>query len=146
MASFNRQLTRIAAAVVIVATASGCARVGQHKGYLVDRLVVESIAPGVDNRESVQVALGLPTFTSQFGPEQWYYVARDVRSLAYRKPKPVDQTILRVSFDKAGNVVEAGRIGMEQVAHIDPAGGKTPTLGRKRTLFEDLFGGGPNGR
>ena len=29
---------------------------------------------------------------------------------------------------------------MEQVASVDPYGKTTPTLGRKRGLFEDLFG------
>ena len=32
------------------------------------------------------------------------------------------------------------RTGMELVATIDPSNDKTPTLGRDRSLFEELFG------
>jgi outer membrane protein assembly factor BamE (lipoprotein component of BamABCDE complex) len=55
-------------------------------------------------------------------------------------PKPKNQTILRVRFDAAGNVTAVDRRGMEQVASIDPMNDKTPTLGRERSLLEELFG------
>lgn len=128
------------AGIVASLALGGCTRIRTHQGYIMDKLVVDSIAPGIDNQASVQASLGTPTFASQFGPKQWYYVSRDTRSLAYTNPKPSDQTILRVRFDSAGNVAGVDRIGMEQVAKISPMGDKTPTLGRDRTFFEDIFG------
>ena len=47
---------------------------------------------------------------------------------------------LRVRFDAAGNVAGIDRAGMEKVARLDPDGKRTPTLGRDRSFFEDLFG------
>ena len=47
---------------------------------------------------------------------------------------------MRVKFDAAGNVAAVDFTGLDQVAKIDPEGEKTPTLGRKRTFFQDLFG------
>ena len=32
------------------------------------------------------------------------------------------------------------RTGAEQIAKISPSGEKTPTLGRKRSIFDELFG------
>ena len=84
--------------------------------------------------------LGRPSFVSQFGEQDWYYVSRDMRALAFSNPKPVAQTVLRVHFDAAGNVAAVDRMGLEQVAHISPMGDKTPTLGRERSFFEDIFG------
>ena len=48
--------------------------------------------------------------------------------------------MLAVKFDAAGNVVATDRTGLEKVAFFSPDGDETPTLGRERTFFEDLFG------
>ncbi len=119
---------------------AGCTRVRDHRGYIVDPALVDSVAVGVDNRQSVERTLGRPTFTSQFGPQVWYYVSTDTRNLAFAGPRPTAQTILKVRFDEAGNVIAVDRAGLENVASINPDGNKTPTLGRERGFFEDLFG------
>src|SRR3546814_4468727 len=72
-----------------------------HQGYLVDNLLVDSTQPGVDNRASVERTLGRPSFEAQFNSNEWYYVARDTRQLAFSMPKAVDQTILRIRFDSS---------------------------------------------
>ncbi|MET0240497.1 MAG: outer membrane protein assembly factor BamE [Sphingobium sp.] len=118
----------------------GCTRIRTHQGYQVDKLLVDSIAPGIDNKASVEGSLGRPSFASQFGPEEWYYISRDMRALAFASPRPVDQTVLRVSFDAAGNVAKVDRIGMQQVVNLSPAGSKTETRGRERSLFQEIFG------
>ncbi|MET0250209.1 MAG: outer membrane protein assembly factor BamE [Sphingobium sp.] len=120
--------------------ASGCTRVRTHQGYSVDKLLVDSIQPGIDNRASVEGTLGRPTFTAQFGDQDWYYVSREMRALAFSSPKPVEQTVLHIRFDAAGNVVAVDRKGLEQVARISPVGDKTKTLGRNRSLFDEIFG------
>lgn len=120
--------------------ASGCTRIRTHQGYQIDKLLVDSVQPGIDNRASVEGTLGRPSFVSQFGPQEWYYVSRTMRALAFSNPKPVEQTVLRVRFDAAGNVAAVDRMGLEQVAHISPSGDKTPTLGRHRSLFDEIFG------
>ncbi len=120
--------------------ASGCTRIRTHQGYQIDKLLVDSVQPGIDNRASVEGTLGRPSFVSQFGPQEWYYVSRTMRALAFSNPKPVEQTVLRVRFDAAGNVAAVDRMGLEQVTHISPSGDKTPTLGRHRSLFDEIFG------
>ncbi|HEX7822652.1 MAG TPA: outer membrane protein assembly factor BamE [Sphingobium sp.] len=134
------RLMLVAGAAALLAGLGGCTRIRTHQGYQVDKLLVDSIAPGVDNKASVEGALGRPSFATQFGPEEWYYVSRDMRALAFSSPKPVDQTVLRVRFDPAGNVAVVDRIGMEQVANVGVAGDKTRTLGRKRTFLQEIFG------
>lgn len=134
------RLMLVAGAAAIVAGLGGCSRIRTHQGYQIDRLVVDSISPGVDNKASVEGSMGRPSFASQFGPEEWYYVSRDMNQLAFKQPKVVDQTILRVRFDAAGNVAAVDRIGKQQVANIGPVKDKTETLGRRRTLLQDLFG------
>ena len=119
---------------------SACTPLRGHQGYVVDADLVNSIQPGVDNRQSVQQVLGQPTLAGQFGQGDWYYVARDTRNLAFNNPRPVQQSTLRVRFNEAGVVTAIDRMGLEQVASITPTNKKTPTLGRERGFFEDLFG------
>ena len=121
-------------------TTTGCARVRGHQGFIMDKTLSDAITAGVDNRESVERTLGRPTFTGQFGTDEWYYLSRETRQLAFANPRATEQTLLRVRFDAAGNVVSVDRTGAEKIAHLSPVGDKTPTLGRHRTLLEDIFG------
>ena len=120
--------------------AAGCAPIRDHQGYLLDDALATAIQPGVDNRESVQSTLGRPTFIGQFDPRDWYYVSRATRQMAFTMPRPSEQTVLHVRFDEAGNVERVERTGMELVSRISPSNEETPTLGRNRSLFDELFG------
>jgi outer membrane protein assembly factor BamE (lipoprotein component of BamABCDE complex) len=118
----------------------GCAKVRDQQGYLADEQLLSSVQVGVDNRDSVMGTLGRPSFVGQFDQRDWYYVSRDTRSLAFNMPRAVAQSVLHIRFDEAGNVAAVNRSGLEKVASINPTGDKTPTLGRDRSFFEELFG------
>ncbi|WP_374531066.1 outer membrane protein assembly factor BamE [Novosphingobium sp.] len=155
------KITRgVAIGAMLVAGLSGCASIKDHRGYLVDAALLDSVAPGVDNQASVERTLGRPTFVSQFGAKDWYYVSTNTRQAAFTRPRAKDQLLIKVSFDDKGNVTAVQRSGMEKVVNLNPDGDKTPTLGRDRSFLEDLFGnigtvgaagmgnqgaGGPNG-
>ena len=119
---------------------AGCAATRAHKGAVLDTQLASAIQPGVDNKASVEKLLGRPTFTGQFAPNDWYYVSRDTVQVAFRNPRVARQTVLRVRFDQAGNVASVDRTGRELVVALDPSGRRTPTLGRERSFFEELFG------
>lgn len=136
----GKRLSVILALSVVGVALSGCTRIRTHQGYQVDALLVDSLQPGIDNRESVEGTLGRPTFVSEFGQQDWYYVSRDMKQLAFSNPKVAKQTVLRVRFDGAGNVTAVDRRGVESAVNISPKGGKTETLGRNRTFFQELFG------
>jgi outer membrane protein assembly factor BamE (lipoprotein component of BamABCDE complex) len=119
---------------------SACQKVRGRQGYLIDEVLVSAIQPGVDTRESVQGTLGRPTFVGQFDQRDWYYVSRRTLQMAFNHPRAVEHTVLHIRFDEAGNVVAVDRSGFERVASIDPMNDKTPTLGRDRSFFEELFG------
>ena len=142
-------------AVALGLAGAACAPLKSHQGYIVDADLVNSVQPGVDNRASVLQTLGHPSFASQFGQGDWYYIARDSKNFAFNSPKVDKQLTLQISFDANGTVTAIRKSGEEQVASITPSKKTTPTLGRKRGFFEDLFGnigtvgapgtGGPGG-
>jgi outer membrane protein assembly factor BamE (lipoprotein component of BamABCDE complex) len=141
----------IAAAVLL----AGCAQMRTHKGVVLDPQLIGAIQPGVDNKDSVEKAIGRPSFVGQFTPNDWYYVSRDVNQVAFRNPRVSKQTVFIVRFDQKGNVASVQRTGRELVMNVEPTHRLTPTLGRKRSFFEELFGnigsvgaaglGGPGG-
>lgn len=127
-------------ALALLAVTAACAPVRSHQGYIVDADLANSVQPGVDNKESVLATLGKPSIAGQFNDRDWYYVARDARNFAFRNPRPSSQLTLQISFDERGTVSAIRRGGKEQVASVNPWGKSTPTLGKKRGFFEDLFG------
>jgi outer membrane protein assembly factor BamE (lipoprotein component of BamABCDE complex) len=136
----NRKLATAVALTVVLLSTSACTRIRGHQGFVSDVTLVDSIQAGVDNRDSVEKTLGRPTWVSEYGPKDYYYFARDTRQYAFNLPKASQQLVLRIRFDDAGNVVAVDRRGGEQIASIRPTGEKTPTLGRERSFFEELFG------
>jgi outer membrane protein assembly factor BamE (lipoprotein component of BamABCDE complex) len=132
-------LLRLSFAAMAAVLVAGCASVRTHRGAVIDRQLASSIQPGVDNKASVEKLLGRPSFTGEFSPDEWYYVSRDTAQYAFRNPRTLRQMVLLVRFDQAGNVTSVGQTGKELVLNVNPAGRKTPTLGRKEGFFEELF-------
>ena len=128
-------------AVPLAIMAAGCAPIRARQGYVFDTELTAGVEPGVDNRDSVLRTMGRPTFQSQFGPEQWYYIARTTSQVAFRVPRPTGQNNLRISFAPDGTVTAVDRTDLSQVASISPSSKETPTLGRERSFFEEFFGG-----
>jgi len=129
--------TAILAAAVLLA---GCAQIRQHRGVVLDSQLASAIQPGIDNKDSVEKALGRPSFVGQFTPNDWYYVSRDENQIAFRNGRVTKETVLHVRFDPKGNVASLQRTGKELVMNIDTTGREPPTLGRQRSFFEELFG------
>lgn len=133
-------MVKLAAALAGAALLGGCAGIRDHRGAVLDPQMISAIQVGVDNKDSVAKTLGRPTFTSQFSQNDWYYVSRDTSTLAMRDPKVVNQTVLHITFDRAGNVAAIRQTGKELVASINPNGDRTPTLGRKKSFWDEFFG------
>lgn len=110
-----------------------------HRGYVADQELVKAISVGTDNKQSVEQTLGRPTFAGTFDSNDWYYLGRNTRAFAFRNPRVVDQSVIHIRFDPAGNVSSIQTTDEKLIASINPVNDITPTLGRKRSFFEDLF-------
>ncbi|HXH00006.1 MAG TPA: outer membrane protein assembly factor BamE [Sphingomicrobium sp.] len=133
-------VTRLTALLLGASLLGACAGIREHRGFVLDDQLATSVQVGVDNKTSVTKTLGRPTFVSQFDANDWYYLSQNTSQFAFRNPRVKEQKLLRVRFDSAGNVASVGQTGPELIASVSPMGGKTPTLGRKRSFFEELFG------
>ena len=134
------QIVSLATVIAALSLSSGCTRLKSHQGYIGDQVLLSSVQPGVDNKESVQASLGRPTFVGQFDQNDWYYYSRDAKQLAFSQPVAENQYVLKVRFDQAGNVASVSQTGKELISKNSPEGDKTPTLGRDTSFFEEIFG------
>ncbi|MXO49181.1 outer membrane protein assembly factor BamE [Erythrobacter vulgaris] len=135
--------TKILGATLMVAvglTLGACSSIRESRGYVVDNVLLSSVQPGIDNQRSVEMTLGRPTFTSQFGDPTWYYVSSTTGRKPFVRPRVQAHQVLAVKFGPDGDVVSAERSGLDQVVYLTPDGDETPTLGRERGFLEDLFG------
>jgi outer membrane protein assembly factor BamE (lipoprotein component of BamABCDE complex) len=134
------KVAKVSVAMLGAALLAGCVGYRNHKGAVVDQQLASAIQPGTDNKASVEKTLGRPSFVGEFTPNDWYYVSRDTNQFAFRNPRVTDQTVLLVRFDQAGNVTQVQRTGKDLILAFDPAKRKTPTLGREKSFFEEIFG------
>lgn len=136
----GRAIRAFVAAAALSVLATGCVSIRDHRGYIIDSAVADSIQPGVDNKASVERAMGRPTFASQFGDKDWYYISTQTHTRPFSRARAAEQTAIRVTFNDQGVVESVDRAGIDKVVYLDPDGKKTETLGRDRGLLEDLFG------
>ncbi|TXG85608.1 MAG: outer membrane protein assembly factor BamE [Sphingomonadales bacterium] len=130
----------ILALSILLLTTAGCTRIKDVKGYVADNELTQEIKPGVDNKQSVAKTLGNPSVQSDFNGNTWYYVSEKTSQLAFLWPKPTKHDVIKVDFDDKGNVSAIGRLGIDQVVRVNPAGGATPTRGRQFGFWEQLLG------
>ncbi len=136
-------VTKILATTALLAAGvslGACSSIRESRGYIVDPVLLNSVQPGIDNQRSVEMTLGRPTFTSQFGEPTWYYVSSTTGRKPFVRPTIQAHQVLAVQFDANGNVSSAERSGLDKVVYLTPDGDATPTLGRERSFLEDLFG------
>lgn len=140
MAGVVRSGAVFAGALVAAVSLAGCTPIVNHRGYLSDEILLQSVQPGIDNRQSVERALGHPSLESQFGEPVWYYIGSNTEQRPFTTPRIAEHSVLAIRFDQAGNVSSVQRTGIENVVYLHPEDDKTPTLGRERTFLQDLFG------
>ena len=136
----TKRVRNLAALLLGASLLGACAGIREHRGFVLDDQLATAVQVGVDNKASVEKTLGRPTFVGQFDANEWYYLSQNTTQFAFRNPRVKDQKLLRVRFDAAGNVASVVQTGPELIASVGPSGDKTPTLGRKRGFFEELFG------
>lgn len=124
----------------VVLTTAACGNRREVRGYVFDKELADAIQPGVDNRTSVLSTLGTPTMKATFDEGTWYYVSTTVRVRPVYWPDAKDHRVLVVAFNDSGVVSDVNNLGIDDMRDVDSVGDKTPTKGRKLSLFEQIFG------
>ena len=114
-------------------------RITTH-GFMPRNDLTAKLQPGMQNKTQVEDILGSPTIIATFDQNIWYYITQTTENESFFKPKLVDQQILALTFDETGLLASLETKSIVDAKHIEPHPGKTPTMGRKLSIFQQLFG------
>ncbi|WP_371812986.1 outer membrane protein assembly factor BamE [Kaistia sp. 32K] len=138
------------AALALVAV-SGCSKVTggtlgglnetYHSGYVPPPNAVEQVPIGA-SRDQVQIVLGSPSTTADYGGEVYYYISQTrKRPVAFMNRKVVDQKILAVYFNKKNEVEKVANYGIQDGKIFDYVTQTTPTGGKDQGFLEQVLTG-----
>ena len=148
-------VTTLAAATMLASCQSGMLSTSETltQGYVIDQQQIDLVPVG-SSREQVLLALGSPSTTATFDTEVFYYISQTrVRSVAFARPRLVDQRVLAVYFGDDSRVSQIANYGMQDgkvfdfISRTTPTGGKDhelpqPDARRRRQDPANLLGGG----
>lgn len=126
------------AALVLIAAAA-CTPIVKTHGYAPRAAELESVQVGVDTRDTVRQKLGRPSTTGAFNDDEWYYISIRTETVAFYEPEVVEQRVVTISFDAAGQVNDVARYGLEDGKVINLVTRTTPTSGRRLTVLQQVF-------
>jgi outer membrane protein assembly factor BamE (lipoprotein component of BamABCDE complex) len=132
--------SRIAAAVLALATLAGCGIPVNQRGNLPKPDALAQIKPGETDKQTVQRLLGTPSTVASFDDKTWYYISRETKEIAFLRPEVLDQQVIAIHFDDNGIVIGVDHKGKKDAQSVAPNPNATPAQGREFTFLEQLIG------
>jgi outer membrane protein assembly factor BamE (lipoprotein component of BamABCDE complex) len=112
-----------------------------NQGYIIDQQSLDMVPVG-SSREQVLLALGTPSTTATFDNEVFYYISQTrKRSVAFEKPKLVDQKVLAVYFGPDNRVTQIANYGLKDGKVFDFVSRTTPTGGKDQSFLAQIITG-----
>lgn len=108
-----RWLRHAGAVVVLAGALAGCSATYQNHGFVPEEEELETILPGVDTRETLELTVGQPSAAGVIRDDAWFYAAYRVRSFAYQAPQVIERDVVAITFDEDGVVENIETFGLE---------------------------------
>ena len=115
------------------------ARVATH-GFMPREELVNQLSPGGQDKRLVSQVMGTPSSIGSFDDNVWYYITQRTKKKAFFKPQLMEQQVLVLLFDEKEVLQSIEKYNLEEAQLIEPLDDKTPTVGRKLTILQQLFG------
>ena len=126
--------------IIYTAIFIGCTPVITKEGYQLDLAKLKSIKLSIDNKRTVYAKLGSPSSQNTFNEKTWLYIGKTTKQKSFYSPTTLSQTVIEITFDKNNLVENITKYSLQDGQKIEPLKTKTQTLGKKLTIFEQLFG------
>ena len=115
------------------------ARVATH-GFMPREELVNHLSPGGQDKRLVSQVMGTPSSIGSFDDNVWYYITQRTKKKAFFKPQLMEQQVLVLLFDEKEILQSIEKYNLEEAQLVEPLDDKTPTVGRKLTILQQLFG------
>ncbi len=114
-------------------------RVATH-GFMPREELVNQLSPGGQDKRLVSQVMGTPSSIGSFDDNVWYYITQRTKKKAFFKPQLMEQQVLVLLFDEKEVLQSIEKYNLEEAQLVEPLDDKTPTVGRKLTILQQLFG------
>ncbi len=125
-------------------TLPGCAIFGDqphYRGIAILPHDLKELTPGLSQQADVQALLGPPTFTPQYNPNDWVYVAQVTKMRIGQTEGVKSQTVVIVAFNNNGTLQSITQKGMKDAINAKMEGRTTPVPGGSPGVIQQLVGG-----
>ena len=102
--------------------------------------LVNQLSPGGQDKRLVSQVMGTPSSIGSFDDNVWYYITQRTKKKAFFKPQLMEQQVLVLLFDEKEILQSIEKYNLEEAQLVEPLDDKTPTVGRKLTILQQLFG------
>ncbi|WP_350334497.1 outer membrane protein assembly factor BamE [Coralliovum pocilloporae] len=134
-----------ALAVLSMVSACGTASTEHVHGFVVTDDLLQQVPEGA-SQDHVNLVLGTPSVTAEFGNEVYYYISQTKRQeMRFLKAELVDQKVLAVYFDEEGSVDRLANYGLQDGKVFDFITKTTPTGGKDVSFVQQLIEGAGRG-
>ncbi|AXI55203.1 hypothetical protein SuNHUV7_30120 (plasmid) [Pseudoseohaeicola sp. NH-UV-7] len=128
----------------VVATAlmalGACAASYRNHGYVPTDAELAEIVVGVDNKDSVQETIGIPSAGGVLNDDGYYYVRKQVRTFAFRRPEVMERQLVAISFNSSGIVTNIERYGLQDGRPVVLSRRVTSSSTEGKTFIRQLLG------
>jgi outer membrane protein assembly factor BamE (lipoprotein component of BamABCDE complex) len=135
-----RRLTVSAAAISFSLSLSSCvAQVATH-GNPLEPEQVGQIVPGISSQQDVEMLLGSPSSVSVLDGQQWYYIGKRSRSIAFLEPDVLERQVLSIQFNPDGIVQSMDSLDADSGREVHLVERETRTRGNDLTIVQQFLG------
>ncbi len=119
---------------------TACATIYRDHGYIPSDDELAEIVVGVDSRDTVADAVGVPSTAGVLDNSGYYYVKSKVRHLGALRPKEVEREVLAISFSDTGIVQNIERFSLQDGKVVQLSRRVTESSVRDNTFLRQLLG------
>ncbi len=130
----------LAAGLLASFTLAGCENIVDQRGFAATPGSVDKIEIGTQSREDIVRLVGSPSAVATFNPNVWYYISQKQETVAFLKPKIIEQHVMQLTFNDAGRLQALKKYDLEDSEHITMVSRITPTAGKELTILEQILG------
>ena len=140
-ASAVRRPAMMMLAGAMVFAAGQAAAPQSQSGYIPSDIALQQVSVG-SSRDQVEIALGTPSVTAEFGGEVYYYISQTRKQAAiFLDQRIVDQRVLAVYFDSHDRVTHIADYGLQDGQVFDFVTNTTPTGGEDLGFIQGILRG-----
>ena len=123
----------------LMSTVISCVNKKVVNGQLPDPELLSTLKIGTDKKEIIKQVLGAPSFIGNLGDNSLYYYSSAYKSLAFLKPKLIDQKVLQLKFDNKDILENIYFFNKGDAVDRGMSEKETVTVGKKIGLIEQII-------